>query len=151
MFKRRDNSLTTRVDTLLGRTVNVHGDVEFSGGLHIDGTIHGCVRAVPGNEASIAVSEQAVIHGSLEAPQVVMNGAIMGDIIASHRVVLGPKARVQGDVYYGTIEMALGAQVNGKLVLRGAEGQSQHNDGALGSSLGSSRGAPAGLLGSVAE
>jgi cytoskeletal protein CcmA (bactofilin family) len=31
-------------------------------------------------------------------------------------VVLGAKARVAGDIHYGSIEMALGAEVSGKLV-----------------------------------
>ena len=47
-----------------------------------------------------------------------MNGRVNGDIMASERVVLGAKARVQGNVHYGVIEMALGAEITGKLVPR---------------------------------
>ena len=37
--------------------------------------------------------------------------------------MLGATARVEGDVYYGVIEMTLGAQIVGKLVRLGPEGQ----------------------------
>ena len=39
-----------------------------------------------------------------------------GDVVASQRVELGPTARVIGNVYYNLIEMAIGAEINGKLV-----------------------------------
>jgi cytoskeletal protein CcmA (bactofilin family) len=118
MFKRRDNETVGRIDTLIGRSANVQGDIEFAGGLHIDGRITGSVRATHGSGSSLSVSEHAVIEGSVEASNVVLNGRVNGDIIGSERVVLGGKARVRGNVHYGVIEMALGAEISGKLVPR---------------------------------
>ena len=46
----------------------------------------------------------------------VLKGTVRGDIHASERVVLEATARVEGNVYYGVIEMTLGAQIIGKLV-----------------------------------
>jgi cytoskeletal protein CcmA (bactofilin family) len=111
----RDKS-TAHVDTLIGRSARIQGDVEFSGGLHIDGQVTGNVRVLPGGGASVSVSEHGVIEGSVEAPQVVLNGTVNGDIVASERVVLGAKARVRGNVSYGVIEMALGAEITGRLI-----------------------------------
>ncbi|MFI4914726.1 MAG: polymer-forming cytoskeletal protein [Steroidobacterales bacterium] len=116
MFKRRDKHEKERIDTLIGRSASVQGDVEFAGGLHLDGRISGSVRATAGTESSLSVSEYGVIEGSVEAPQVVLNGRINGDILGGQRVVLGAKARVQGNVHYGVIEMVLGAEICGKLV-----------------------------------
>ena len=119
MFKRRDkNDLLGRIDTLIGRSTSVQGDVEFTGGLHVDGRITGSVRATAGSAAALSVSEHGVVEGSVEAPSVVLNGRVNGDIHGSERVVLGAMARVQGDVHYGMIEMALGAEIVGKLVPR---------------------------------
>jgi cytoskeletal protein CcmA (bactofilin family) len=124
MFSRTDKS-NPRIDTLIGRSARVQGDVEFSGGLHIDGQVTGNVRVVPGGSASVSVSEQGVIEGSVEAPHVVLNGTVNGDIVASERVVLGAMARVRGDVSYGVIEMALGAEITGRLIpANAAEAQS---------------------------
>ena len=96
--------------------VFVQGDIEFSGGLHIDGRVTGNVRVVRGGKAALSISEHGVIEGSVEAPQVVLNGTVNGDIIATERVVLGAKARVRGNVSYGVIEMALGAEITGRLI-----------------------------------
>jgi cytoskeletal protein CcmA (bactofilin family) len=118
MFNRRDKESVGRIDTLIGRSASVQGDVEFAGGLHVDGRITGSVRTVAGAEGSLSVSEHGVIEGSVEAPNVVLNGRVNGDIIGRDRVVLGAKARVRGNVHYGVIEMALGAEISGKLVPR---------------------------------
>lgn len=115
MFNRSEKN-TARIDTLIGRSARIQGDVEFSGGLHIDGQVAGNVRVVPGGAASVSVSEHGVIEGSVEAPHVVLNGTVNGDIFASERVVLGAKARVRGNVSYGVIEMALGAEITGRLI-----------------------------------
>ncbi len=62
------------------------------------------------------MSETGSIEGSVEVPNVMLNGAVTGDILARERVVLGAKARVQGNVHYGVIEMTLGAEIKGKLM-----------------------------------
>jgi cytoskeletal protein CcmA (bactofilin family) len=118
MFKRREKETVGRIDTLIGRTASVQGDVEFAGGLHIDGRIAGSVRSTGADAASLSVSEHGVVEGSVEATHVVLNGRVNGDIFGRDRVVLGAKARVRGNVHYGVIEMALGAEISGKLVPR---------------------------------
>ena len=114
MFTR--DSHDTRIDTLIGKSVRVRGDVEFQGGLHLDGRIVGSVRADEGHEATLSVSESASIEGAIHVPNVLLSGAVKGDIHARERVVLGATARVEGNVYYGVIEMTIGAQIIGKLV-----------------------------------
>jgi cytoskeletal protein CcmA (bactofilin family) len=118
MFKRRDNNGETRFETLIGKSARVQGDLEFAGGLHVDGRITGNVRAVQGVAAALSVSEHGVIDGSVEATNVVLNGRVTGNIVASERVILGAKARVLGNVHYSVIEMALGAEITGKLIPR---------------------------------
>jgi cytoskeletal protein CcmA (bactofilin family) len=113
MFSR--DTKQTRIDTLIGKASRVHGDMEFAGGLHLDGSIAGNVRADPVEGSSLSVSETGSIEGNVEAESVMLNGTVKGDIVARDRVVLGATARVQGNVYYGVIEMTLGAQIMGKL------------------------------------
>src|SRR5580658_8583321 len=118
MFKRREKDSIGPIDTLVGKNSSVKGDIEFFGGLHVDGRVYGSVRAASGADASLSVSEDGVIEGSVEARNVVLNGRVNGDIMATQRVVLGAKARVRGDVHYGAIEMAQGAEISGRLVPR---------------------------------
>ena len=113
MFSR--DKQTARIDTLIGKASRVHGGMEFAGGLHLDGAIEGNLRADPVEGSSLSVSESGSIDGNVEVGNLMLNGAVRGDIVARGRVVLGATARVQGNVYYGVIEMTLGAQIMGKL------------------------------------
>lgn len=117
MFKRSNKQAKpVRIDTLIGAGTQVVGDVHFQGGLHVDGAIQGNVLALPGVAATLSVSDSGLIQGSVQVPNVVLNGAVTGDIHASERVELGTTAKVAGNVHYGLIEMAMGAQINGKLI-----------------------------------
>ena len=113
MFSR--DKQTARIDTLIGKASRVHGGMEFAGGLHLDGAIEGNLRADPVEGSSLSVSETGSIDGNVEVGNLMLNGAVRGEIVARGRVVLGATARVQGNVYYGVIEMTLGAQIMGKL------------------------------------
>ena len=115
MFGRRKVT-STRIDTLLGRTANLQGDLEFSGGLHLDGRVNGNVRSTETDGGALSVSESGLIEGRVEVTSIVMNGTVNGDMVARDRLVLGEKARVNGNVYYGVIEMASGAVITGKLI-----------------------------------
>ncbi len=118
MFKRKKQSAggSNRIDTLIGAGTRIIGDVHFTGGLHVDGHIKGNVDAPTGSHATLSVSDAGVVEGSVAVPNVVLNGAVKGDILAHERVELGATARVSGNVYYGLIEMAMGAAINGKLI-----------------------------------
>jgi cytoskeletal protein CcmA (bactofilin family) len=104
-----------KVDTLIGPATSVCGDVEFTGGLHVEGRIAGDVRAPASSESTLSVSEHGVIEGAVEVANVILEGCVKGPIHARGRVVLGPKSRVYGDLYYGVIEMTLGAEITGKM------------------------------------
>jgi cytoskeletal protein CcmA (bactofilin family) len=120
MFGRRKQA-STRIDTLLGKAATLNGDLEFSGGLHLDGRVNGNVRSNAGDGGALSVSESGFIEGSVEVTNIVMNGTVNGDMHARERLVLGGKARVNGNVHYGVIEMAPGAVITGKLIPLGHE------------------------------
>lgn len=121
MFSRRKPTVPGRIDTLVGPKTVLQGDLAFAGGLHVDGRIVGRVHPAEGNaEATLWIGEQGSVEGQVEAQQVVIHGTVRGDVQGSERVVLGATARIVGDVHYGSIEMTLGARVDGKLVPRSA-------------------------------
>ena len=115
-FWGNDKPGATTVDTLIGRQTEIHGDVRFSGGLHIDGKVIGKVVALNEKNATLSVSESGVVEGDVRAPTIVLNGQVSGDVHASERVELAQKARVEGNVHYSVVEMSAGAQLTGRLV-----------------------------------
>jgi cytoskeletal protein CcmA (bactofilin family) len=116
MFGKKKGFSAARIDTLVGQGTEITGDLVFSGGLHVDGTVKGNVVAEEGATALLILSEFGRIEGEVTVPNMVLNGEIVGDVFGSTRVELAPKARVKGSVYYNLIEMAIGAEVNGGLV-----------------------------------
>ena len=111
--KKRKHSV---IDTLIGPNSRINGDLQFDGGCHIDGTVKGSVSADLDSSSAVSISEDGGVEGSVTVSYVVLNGIVRGDVYASQRVELGPTARVIGNVYYNLIEMAIGAEINGKLV-----------------------------------
>lgn len=105
------------IASLIGAGSTVIGDVVFSGGLRIDGTVRGAVRCADGEKAGmLVISELGAVEGEVRAAHLVVAGKINGPVYASELVELQPKARVAGDVYYRALEMHNGAIVDGKLV-----------------------------------
>jgi cytoskeletal protein CcmA (bactofilin family) len=115
MLGRKSRSQAS-IGTLVGAETRVHGDIEFSGGFHVDGYVRGNVKATKDERSVLVISERGCVEGAVIVPHVVLNGTVKGDVRATERVQLGPKARVIGNVQYKLIEMSIGAEVNGKLI-----------------------------------
>ncbi len=108
---------SAKVETLVGEGTSVDGDMTFSGGLHVDGTVRGNIMAANGDSmALLVVGEHGRIEGEVQVPQVVISGAVVGDVRATESVELTPNSQVTGNIYYTRIEMAMGASVNGQLI-----------------------------------
>lgn len=104
------------INTLVGADTKVHGDIEFTGGFHVDGYVRGNVKAPKDKNSVLTISERGCVEGTVMVAHVLLNGTVKGDVCATERVELGATARVIGNVQYKLIEMAIGAEVNGKLI-----------------------------------
>ncbi len=116
MFGKSKKRKTTRIDTLIGQHSEIQGDIRFTGGLHLDGTVKGNVIAENDGRSMLSLSECGKVEGEVSVPYVTINGVVIGDVHGSEHVELTSKARVTGNVYYNMVEMVAGAEVNGKLI-----------------------------------
>ncbi|MEW7978415.1 MAG: polymer-forming cytoskeletal protein [Candidatus Sedimenticola endophacoides] len=105
-----------KIATVIGVKTTVKGDVSFSGGLHIDGSVEGNILAKEGRSAALTLSEKGRVEGDIRVPNVILNGTVIGDVYASERVELAQNAKISGTVYYKLLEMVMGAEVNGQLI-----------------------------------
>ncbi len=101
--------------TLVSGDTEIVGDIRFSGNLDIEGIVRGNIVAVEGKDAVVRVVDKGLVEGEIRAPSVIVNGAVTGDVYSSKHLELASKARVQGNVHYALVEMAIGAEVNGSL------------------------------------
>ena len=116
MLGMKKGKKAARMDTLIGHRSEVIGDIKFSGGLHVEGTVKGNIISEDNDTSLLQLSESGTIEGELKVPFIKINGLVVGDVHGNEHVELAPKARIIGNVYYALIEIAVGAEVNGKLV-----------------------------------
>ena len=107
---------SAKIETLIGNSIEINGDIKFSGGLHLDGTIVGNVSAENNEHSVLVVSERGCIEGDVTVSFAVINGTVKGNVYATEKLELSGKARIVGDVHYNLLEMASGAEVNGKML-----------------------------------
>lgn len=116
MFDRKKHAPPQkRIDCLIAAGTTVAGDVTFTGGLRIDGVVKGNIATVNAEAGTLVISESAQVEGRIEVSHVVINGTVNGPVTARDFLELQAKAKVIGDIEYRTLEMALGAVVQGKL------------------------------------
>ena len=120
MFGAKSSKPQNRIDCLIGTGTRIEGNVVFSGGLRVDGQVRGNIVAEDDKPGTLVVSEQAQVEGEIRVPHVVINGVVTGPVNSTEYVELQAKANVTGDVYYNTLEMQLGAVVQGRLVHQNA-------------------------------
>ena len=110
-----------RIDSLIGATTRIEGNVVFSGGLRVDGMVRGSVSALTDQPGTLVVSADARIDGEVQAAHIVVDGTIHGPVHATESLELQAGSRVKGDVYHKSIEIHQGAVVEGRLVYHEAE------------------------------
>lgn len=103
------------IRSLIGEGTVVQGTLRFSDGLRIDGEVQGDVVASPDDTSILVISEKAKVIGTVKAGHVIINGTVIGPVESNHLLELQPKARIQGDVRYESLEMHQGATIDGAL------------------------------------
>jgi cytoskeletal protein CcmA (bactofilin family) len=108
------------IKSLIAQGTRIEGDLSFSDGLRVDGEVVGRISAQADQPSILVVSEAAVVQGPIEADHVVINGTVRGPVHARELLELQPRARIEGDVSYRSLEIHQGATITG--LLRPMEG-----------------------------
>ena len=88
------------------------GDLHFDGAVQVDGRVRGNLQT---SDGVVLVSQEGEVLGEIRAPRVILLGSVKGDVHAAELLELGASARVNGNLYYGVMEMAAGAHIEGRL------------------------------------
>ncbi|MCY3750366.1 MAG: polymer-forming cytoskeletal protein [Gammaproteobacteria bacterium] len=107
---------TAKIDSLIGENTEITGDIQFTGGLHIDGMVKGNIFAEAGSNSVLSLSDQGKIEGEIHVPYNIIDGTVNGNVYSSEHIELEARSRITGDVYYNLLEISGGAQVSGRLV-----------------------------------
>ena len=104
--------------TLIAHDVRLEGDLAFSEGVRLDGHVNGNISSKPGCQTLLVLSNLGSITGNVHGHDVVINGKIVGDVVADRFVELQANAHVTGNIDYLQLRMDAGATVDGKLTRR---------------------------------
>ncbi len=110
---------SSKIDTLIGQGVEVTGDIKFQGGLHLDGKVIGNVSAKDSQDGMgtvLVISDKGRIEGDVHVAYAIINGEVTGNVYATEKLELSARARISGNVEYNLLEMASGAEINGKML-----------------------------------
>lgn len=105
-----------KITTVIGGDTEIEGNIVFTGGMHIDGTVRGNVVSDQDQTSALILSDKGLVTGDVRVPNAILNGKVVGDVVSSQRVELYSEARITGTLSYNLLEMAMGAEVNGQLV-----------------------------------
>lgn len=106
-----------RIDSLISKGTHVNGNIIFSGGLRIEGEVHGDVRLADGETGVLMLNAQGVVRGDIETSHLILEGEIEGGVLASQSIEMHSSARIVGDVSYRYIELKPGATIVGNMIL----------------------------------
>tara|TARA_R110000823_G_scaffold195624_7_gene326972 strand:+ start:14438 stop:14845 length:408 start_codon:yes stop_codon:yes gene_type:complete len=111
--------------TLIAEGTRLIGDIHFRGTLEVEGLVQGSIIAESEKDALVRIVGKGRVEGEIRAPNVMVNGLVEGDVHSSGQLELAPRGRVHGNVYYHSVEMSAGAEVNGSMTHVSGERESQ--------------------------
>jgi cytoskeletal protein CcmA (bactofilin family) len=111
---------SSKLDTLLGKNTSINGDVKFSGVLVLDGIVTGSLLG-SNKDGVLTINESGRVEGKIEVANIIINGTVKGDIIATGKIEVASKASIEGNIYYQNIEMEAGSKINGQLIYQEGE------------------------------
>lgn len=100
--------------SLLDSQLTVSGNIDTSGSLRIDGKLHGTITRAD----TVVLGVGATMMGDVHAREVIVGGAITGNIHATERVELQPTAIVTGDIATLVVLVQEGGVVNGRVEMQ---------------------------------
>ncbi len=98
--------------TRIGPGVVVRGDVTTTEALQIDGAVHGHIEARGGQ---LILGPTSRIEADVDGTDVLVQGRLLGHIVASERIALDASADVAGSLSANHVVLADGARFNGRI------------------------------------
>jgi cytoskeletal protein CcmA (bactofilin family) len=100
----------------IGRSVTVKGELSGSEDLFIDGQVEGTIE-LQGN--SLTIGPHGQVKANINAKDVLVQGKLEGNILASQRALLSKSAVATGDITTQRVAIEEGAFFKGKIDIQG--------------------------------
>ena len=109
--------MSNKINTLIGSDIVIKGDIIYNGTVHLEASVEGSLISSKNKESKLYINKSSVIRGFVDASNVAINGTVYGNVYVYDLLQLGSDAFIKGNIYYKSIEMEVGAKIDGRLVV----------------------------------
>ncbi len=106
-------------ESLLSSGLTIEGKIEGAGNIRVAGRFKGNVNV----KGEFTVEAGASVHGEIRADSVLVGGEVRGQIIAMSRVEFRETGTLIGDLKAGSLAVAAGSKMRGKVEFGWKEGE----------------------------
>jgi cytoskeletal protein CcmA (bactofilin family) len=107
------------ITTLLGRGATFEGKLTFEGTVRIDGRFKGEVFS----DDTLVIGEGAIVEAQIDIGEVIVQGTVIGNIVAKRSIEIHAPGRVKGDLHTPTLQIDKGVVFEGRSFMEAATNQ----------------------------
>lgn len=115
---RRFTDSAGELDTVIGPGLCIKGTIEGRSNVELKGTLEGPCRI----DGLFWQRPGATLIGELQATNVILEGAVQGQVFAREKIELRSTCKVQGEIQARSVAMAEGSFFEGKIHMTAREG-----------------------------
>lgn len=108
----RPPASATKTESAIGKSVVIRGDIYSKEDLLLDGKAQGTID-MPGNRLTIGANGK--VEASIKAREVVVAGAVIGNVEAGDKIIIRKDAQLEGDLKSASISIEDGAYFKGSI------------------------------------
>jgi cytoskeletal protein CcmA (bactofilin family) len=97
----------------VGSNTTIKGNFECREDFLVEGTVEGNLSS----EGLIVLGKDSVVKGEVSAKEAAISGIVVGTVSCSERLEIYESAKIIGTIQTPVIKMALGAQVNARIIM----------------------------------
>jgi len=106
-------------ESIMSSGLTIEGKIEGSGNVRVAGRFKGNVNV----KGEFTIESGAAVHGEVRADSVLVGGEVRGQIVATSRVEFKETGTLIGDLKAGSLAVAAGSKMRGKVEFGWKEGE----------------------------
>jgi len=102
----------------IGKAVRIEGKIISREDVYVDGQVEGTIEVM---ESKVTIGPNGRVKAGIHAREVVIIGAVQGDVVASEKVDIRKDAQLEGNISTARISIEDGAVFKGSIDIRKPE------------------------------
>ncbi len=120
-FSNNSEELVPSSKTIIGRTIEINGEVKSNEDVTIEGKVYGKIEV----GKTLTIGRNGYVNAEIKAKVVRIYGMVEGDIVASGKVEIVPDGKLYGNIKSPKIAIAEGAIFKGNVDMAKPEVESK--------------------------